>query len=468
MTFSWTSFGAAREVPGSCHLIEYGDRRLLIDCGVFQGPNSRRRNEPPFPFDPASIDVVIVTHAHLDHIGRLPLLVKEGFDGRIVSSRATYELARLSLADSVSVMASDIRRENRRRRRRGESDFVEPLYDEHDVFETVDRWDANLQYEQPRQLTPGIELTSFEAGHILGACSLLLDFSGDAGSMRIAVSGDIGDDDRLLVCDPDQAPAADLAVIESTYGDRDHRSQPDSIDELEMIIRDTFERGGNVIIPTFALERAQELLYLLHQAWTGDRIPSSSRIFLDSPMAINATGIYRRHLHLLNDTARAEFDDDCDPFAFDALTYTRSTQESARINAIQSGAVILAGSGMVTGGRVLDHLRHNLARPESSVVFVGYQAEGTTGRRIVDGADTVRIHGRPIQPRASIHTIGGFSAHAGQSKLVEWVDQTGADEAFLVHGEQRSMEPLADKLKAHGVRATMPPTDDPQLLGRGE
>ncbi len=456
MSFSWKSFGAAREVTGSCHLIEYGDSRVLIDCGVFQGKGSSRRNEPPFPFDPESIDFVVVTHAHLDHIGRLPLLVREGFKGQILSTRATYELARLSLADSVSIMAHDARRENRRRREQGETEMVEPLFDEEDMFETIDRWDANLQYGQTRSLARGIELTPQDAGHILGSASLLFDLSGHGESTRIAVSGDIGDDGRPLACDPAPGPKADLAVIESTYGDRDHRSQKESIAELEAVIRDTFERDGNVIIPTFALERSQELLYTLHDAWSAGRIPEKVRIFLDSPMAINATGIYRRHLHLLNDEARSKFGGSYDPFAFRALEYTRSTRESMVINAIDSGAVILAGSGMVTGGRVLDHLRHNLGRPECSVVFVGYQAEGTTGRQIVDGEERVRIHGRPINVGAQIHTIGGFSAHAGQAKLVEWVEQTGADEAYLVHGEERAMEPLAEKLEEKGITVTLP------------
>ena len=456
MTFSWKSFGAAREVPGSCHLIEYGDRRVLIDCGIFQGRGSQKRNEPPFPFDPASIDCVVVTHAHLDHIGRLPLLVKEGFRGPILSTRATFELARLSLADSVSIMGADARRENRRRRDRGEAATATPLFDEQDMFETLELWDANLRYEKTRTLAPGIELTTFDAGHILGSCQLLFELSGAGEAMRVAVSGDIGDDGRPLACDPAQAPRAGLAVVESTYGDRDHRSLTESIAELEEVIRETFQRGGNVVIPTFALERAQELLFILHDAWKSGRIPKRSRVFLDSPMATNATGIYRRHLQLLNDEARAQFGEGCDPFSFKALEYTRTTHESARINAIDSGAVILAGSGMATGGRVLDHLRHNLGRPESSVVFVGFQAEGTTGRQIVDGTDSVRIHGVPIRPRASVHTIGGFSAHAGQSKLIEWVQQTGASKAYLVHGEEWAMKSLAAKLEELEMKVEMP------------
>ena len=456
MSLIWKSFGAAREVTGSCHLVEVGEHRLLIDCGIFQGPGSRKKNNPPFDFEPGSVDAVVVTHAHLDHIGRLPLLVKEGFDGPILSTRATLELARLSLADSASIMASDARRENRRRRKRGEPETAEPLFEEEDVFETMEQWNARLSYGQKSSVVPGVEVTPYDAGHILGSGTLLLEFENGGEPFRLAVSGDIGDDDRPLACDPAPGPPADIAVVESTYGDRDHRSLPDSIAELEEAIRETFERGGNVVIPTFALERAQELLFILHDAWEAERIPASTKIFLDSPMATNATGIYRRHLELLNEEARAAFDEGCDPFSFEALSYTRSVEESKAINDIKSGAVILAGSGMVTGGRVLDHLRQNLERPECSVVFTGYQAEGTTGRAIIDGADPVRIHGVPLTPAAEIHTIGGFSAHAGQSKLIEWVQQTGAKQAFLVHGEPRAMNPLGERLEEEGITVEMP------------
>ena len=452
MTFSWKSYGAADEVTGSCHLIDCGGRRVLIDCGVFQGPRSRTRNEPPFPFDPSSIDALVVTHAHLDHIGRIPLLVKEGFSGPIFSTRATFELARLSLADSVNIMAQDAGRENRRRKKRGNPERVEPLYDEDDLFQATERWNGQLEYGRTAEVVRGISVTPQDAGHILGSCSFLIELAGEGDGLRIAVSGDLGDDGRELSCNASPGPPADLAVVESTYGDRDHRSVKETRAEFEEVIAATFERGGNVVIPTFALERAQELLVVLHDLWSRQRLPKETKIYLDSPMATNATGIYRRHLGLLNQKARAKFGDKDDPFSFPALRYTRSVQESMQINKMKSGAVILAGSGMVTGGRVLDHLRHNLERPESSVVFVGYQAAGTKGRLIVDGVQDIRIHGQTLTPQAAIHTIGGFSAHAGQSRLIRWVEETGAKEVIIVHGEERAMGPLADRLSEQGVR----------------
>ncbi len=452
MSFEWTSYGANLEVTGSCHMIETKGGRILIDCGLFQGRGGMERNQPPFPFDPAGIDVVVVTHAHLDHIGRLPLLVKEGFRGTILSTRATYELARLSLFDSASVMLSDVRRKNRRLAEQGREERVEPLYDEDDIFEALDCWDSHLKFGESRELLRGVKMTAQNAGHILGSASLLLEIKGDSGKTRIAHSGDLGNYQKPLVPDPDRGPRADLAVVEATYGDRDHRSFEESVAEMEEVIKATVERGGNVIIPTFALERSQELLYVLHRAWKEGRIPEWVQIFLDSPMAINATGIYQRHRELFNEEALEAFGNSEDPFSFRALTYTRSGQESRGINSIRSGAVILAGSGMVTGGRVLDHLRHNLGNPACSVVFMGFQAEGTKGRQLVEGAESIWIHGREIFRRAEIHTIGGFSAHAGHSELVKWVEETGAKEAILVHGEVEAMEGLEEALKAKGVR----------------
>lgn len=453
MDYNWKSFGAYGEVTGSCHLLEFAGTRILIDCGIFQGQGSSARNRPPFPFEPKSIDFLVVTHAHLDHIGRIPLLVKEGFQGRILSNRATYELARLSLFDSASVMASDARRETRRLRRDDiDAPAVQPLYDEDDIFQALDRWDSHLRYGERRELSSQIELHLSDAGHILGSCSLLFVLKEDSESFRIAISGDLGNRGKPLVNDPDPAPKADLAIVECTYGDRNHRPFQESVAEMEAAICSTFERGGNVVIPSFALERAQELLFVLHAAWDAGRLPKRTQIFLDSPMAINATGIYRRHLSLFSPEAQERFGGQKDPFYFPALTYTRSASDSVRINAVKSHALILAGSGMVTGGRVIDHLRQNLPRRESSVIFMGYQAEGTAGREIVDGADAIRLHGRNIQARAKVHTIGGFSAHAGQSSLIRWVEETGAKEAILVHGEPRATEPMAKLLKERGIQ----------------
>ena len=442
MAIEWKSFGASKEVSGSCHMVSVGTRKVLIDCGIFQGPGSAGRNREPFGFKPSELDAVIVTHGHLDHIGRLPQLVKRGFEGKIYSTRATLELAKLSFRDSVSIMRHEARRQG-----------TEPLFGSEHVVQTLELWDGQLEYEQPLPILPEVEVTPYDAGHILGSAQLLLDCKDGDERRRIAISGDMGDPDRPLACDPAPGPSAEWAVVESTYGQRDHRSHEESVREFEEAICETFERGGNVLVPTFALQRAQELLWLLFQSWKSGRIPRKTQIFLDSPMATSATGIYRRHKHLLDKEARDAFGGDEDPFRFHALNYTRRPEESSAIRSVTSGAVILAGSGMVTGGRIKDHLIDHLERPESSVVFVGYQAEGTTGRDLIEGKSPVRIDGIRLRPEAKIHTIGGFSAHAGQTQLVRWVEQTGASRAYLVHGEEEPMEALQSALEERGVEA---------------
>ncbi len=451
-----TSYGAADGVTGSCHLLEVGSRRILLDCGIFQGPGSREKNAEGFGFDPSTIDEVVISHAHLDHIGRLPLLWKHGFRGRISSTRATYELARLSLLDSAGVLASDARERNRRRDR-GEPKVV-PLYDEEDVLDTIEHWTTTFELHAPFSVCEGVDVTAYDAGHILGSTFLAFDLREAERSTRLMFSGDLGNVNKPIIRDPEEPPTADVVMLESTYGDRNHRPFAESVAELEEAIRETFERGGNVVIPAFALERSQELLYVLYEAWRAGRIPDHARIFLDSPMAISATRIFERHEDLFDKEALHLHASGGDPFDFDALEYTRSARDSMRINDIQRGAIILAGSGMVTGGRVLHHLRHNLLRPESSVVFIGFQAEGTTGRKIVEGADFVTLMGQSIPVRANRYTINGFSGHAGQSELTKWAQQSGAERIMLVHGETDAKrafrEHLLDKTEARSVETS--------------
>ncbi len=428
-----TSYGAAEGVTGSCHLLEVGDQKVLLDCGIFQGRSAREKNEPPFAFDPASLHHVVISHAHLDHIGRLPLLFKEGFRGTIWSTRATFELARLSLLDSANVMAYDARRRNRNLQE-GEPE-IEPIYDEEDVLDLLELWTRRFEYREAIKISDGVTVTAHDAGHILGSSFLQFELREGTELVRFTFSGDLGNVDKPIVRDPQPGIASDIIMLESTYGDRDHRPFSESVLQLEEAIRETMKRGGNVVIPTFALERAQELLYVLYEAWHAARIPDDVRIFLDSPMAISATRIFERHTDLfdvdaLNLRARGG-----DPFQFGALSYTRDAKESMAINHINKGAIILAGSGMITGGRVIHHLRHNLLRKESSVVFIGFQAEGTPGRRIVDGADFVTLHGQSLPVEAQVYTVNGFSGHAGQRELTTWANETGAKTMLLVHGE---------------------------------
>lgn len=446
-----TSYGAAEGVTGSCHVIETGQHKIMLDCGIFQGRTGREKNEPPLPFDASSIDLVLVSHAHLDHIGRLPLLSKEGFTGRVMSNRATYELARISLLDSARIMDSDARRKNRRRSK--EDEQVEALYDDSDVLDLIDLWNEYIDYGQRKEILPGVHATFSDAGHILGSSFILLEVKEGDELKRFLFSGDLGNLNKPIINDPAMPPEADVVLMESTYGGRSHRPFEQSVLELEEAIRDTMARGGNMMIPSFAMERAQELIYVLYEAWRGGRIPQDVQIYLDSPMAINVTKIFTHFPGYFDQDALDMAKRGGNPFEFPALSYTRSSSDSKDINERTQGAIIIAGSGMCSGGRILHHLKQNLHRPECGIVFCGYQASGSLGRRIVNGDDEVYIHGQACQVRAKVYTIGGFSGHAGQDTLTTWAKATNARTIVLVHGEQDVRHEFSTHLKRQGVEA---------------
>jgi len=449
--------GAAQGVTGSCHLLECAGKRILVDCGFYQGGRElEEENANDFGFDPASIDFLLLTHAHLDHCGRIPLLVKRGFDGEIITTAASRELARLIMLDAAGLQEEEARYQNRRARKRGKSsrDIV-PLYTILDALNALEYFGRSARYNQTLSLAPGIQATFSDAGHILGSTCILLELTEDSRQRRVLFSGDLGLDKRPILRDPDKAPGADIVVMETTYGDRQHKQLEPSIEELHEVINTTVSRGGNVIIPTFALERAQEILFYLHAGKQDGILPDFLQVFLDSPMAISATEIFRRHPECYDEHTASLFASGHDPFQFSGLHFTRETADSMAINQIHSGAVIMAGSGMCTGGRIRHHLRQHLGREHSSIVFVGYAARGTLARRIVDGAKFVNIFGDEYPVRAAIHTIGGFSAHAGQTELLEWHRQTGNPQhTFLVHGEKDSMTAFSRLLKS--TRVEMP------------
>lgn len=448
--------GADRSVTGSCHMLECAGRRVLIDCGMIQGSRDlEEENAADFGFDPRSIEIVVLTHAHLDHCGRLPLLVKRGFRGEIVATAATRDLARLVLLDAAHLQEEDARRRQHHARRRSRDVEVEPLYVLLDVLDTIERFGRAVDYGGTLDLAPGLRASFFDAGHILGSASVLIEAEEAGRHRQVLFSGDLGNTGRPLLAPPATPASAEIVVMESTYGDRLHRPFTASVEELHAAITDTFARGGNVIIPTFALERAQEILYVLRQGIEQNRLPPSMAVFLDSPLAIAATEIFRRHpgcygAAVADLMARGE-----DPFGFPGLRFTRDPAESIAINRISGGAIIMAGSGMCAGGRVRHHLRHNLWREEASIVFVGYAARGTLARRIIDGATEVDLFGELISVRARVHTINGFSAHADQQELVDWHGRIdGKETTYLVHGEEAAMTALAPHLA--GSQVEMP------------
>jgi metallo-beta-lactamase family protein len=440
--------GADRGVTGSCHLLEAAGKKILVDCGLFQG--GRRideENAADFGFDAGKIDFVLLTHAHLDHCGRLPLLTKRGFSGEIVATSATRELTRLVLLDAAHLQEEEAKYHARLHERRGEKANVAPLYSLLDALDAFDRFGRNAAYGQAIDLAPGVRVTYFDAGHILGSASVLVEAEGG----RLLFSGDIGNYGRPLLGDPSPPANVDAVVMETTYGDRMHRSLGSSVAEFYEALNASFQRGGNVIIPSFALERAQELLFTLREGMEQNKLPPSLQVFLDSPMAISATEIFRKHPDCYGPETAKLFARNVDPFGLPGLHFCRETAQSIALNSIRGGAVIMAGAGMCSGGRVRHHLRHHLGRVDSSVIFVGYAAKGTLGRQIVDGAKTVTIFGESIAVRAHIYTINGFSAHADQAELLRWRKSVNAKRTFLVHGEEASMRAFAEMLDGEQV-----------------
>jgi metallo-beta-lactamase family protein len=446
--------GADRVVTGSCHLVECAGRRVLIDCGLYQGSRELAEdNAEPFGFAAESIDYVLLTHAHLDHCGRLPLLVQRGFRGKIVTTAATRELARLVMLDAAHLQEEDASHQARQAARRGAQNG-KPLYTVPDALNCLDYFGPIAAYGEPIELAAGLRATFLDAGHILGSASVFLELEEGGQRRSVLFSGDLGNAGRPLLRGPVTPPPSDAVVMETTYGDRLHKSLPDSVEELYRAIADTFSRGGNVIIPTFALQRAQELLYFLRQGVDQGRLMKSTQVYLDSPMAVSATEIFERHPECYDAKTAAMFRNGDDPFRLPGLHFVRETAASIALNGIRGGAVIMAGSGMCTGGRIRHHLKHNIWRPESSIVFVGYAANGTLGRSIVDGARRVKIFDEEIPVRARIYTINGFSAHADQAELLVWHKQTHAGRTFLVHGDEGAMQQFAALLT--GTRVEMP------------
>ena len=442
-----TFLGAARSVTGSNILIETEEgRRLLIDCGLFQGNSLiESRNRDGWGFDPSEIDALILTHAHIDHSGRIPKLVKDGFRGSVITSPPTAELCEIMLLDSAHVQAMEAQWKSSRNARRGEKP-VEPLYTIDDARKSLGSLKP-VERDRIFSVADGIRARLRNAGHILGSSVVELWISGKNGETKLVFSGDLGSKDQLIVKDPDEITEAQYLFLESTYGDRLHRTFEESKAELLEAINYAVSRGEKVIIPAFALERTQEILYLLGEFHRHGSLPEIP-VYLDSPLAIKATEIFRKNKKYYDENARAIIEQGFDPFDMPTLRFTPSVEESMAINRAAGPAIVISANGMCTAGRIKHHLKHNLWRPGASLIIVGYQAEGTTGRRIVDGAKSVRIFREEVAVKARVFTIGGFSAHADQNGLIDWLRplRDANPRVFLIHGELKACEPLAARI----------------------
>ncbi|MBA6265310.1 MAG: MBL fold metallo-hydrolase [Colwellia sp.] len=447
-------FGATREVTGSCYLVQVNNKNILVECGMFQGSHEHEKhNHDPFPFEVSELDAVIVSHAHLDHTGRLPLLIKEGFHGAIYTHNATVDLCKIMLIDSGYIHEKEARWENKKRERKGLS-LVEPLYTTAEA-ETTCQYFKGLSYDKALEICEGAELTLRDAGHIIGSAILELTLVENGISKKIVFSGDLGHKNAPILRDPFIVKHADLVIMESTYGDRLHRKWDDTWQEMGEIIAKAKSSKGNILIPAFTVGRTQELLYEFKQHFDEWQL-GDWQIFLDSPMGIKATTVYAKHHEVYDAQAEDIKQKDEGLFNLPNLHMSEKTEYSMKINQISSGAIIIAGSGMCTGGRIKHHFKHNIWRESTHVIIVGFQAKGTLGRSLVDGCEYIKLWGEKVQVKATIHTIGGFSAHADQQGLLDWYQGfENKPPVVLVHGEVEAMDTFAQKLKhQHQVNVT--------------
>ena len=458
-----TFFGATGQVTGSCYLLENNNFRLLLDCGLFQGSkDTEAQNTADFPFDPSSIDAVVLSHAHLDHCGRLPKLVKDGFKGKVFLTEASFFLLELMLRDAVHIQLRDTEWENKRRQRAGKK-LLDPLYDLNDV-DALLKLRYPISYSKEQEILPGITVSFHEAGHILGSSIVRLLINDQDNIKTLVFSGDLGNPNSPLLRDPSILVEADVLLLESTYGDRDHKPLENTLDELRETLAEAAKSEGNVIIPAFAVGRTQDLIYWLGKIQRQGGLPQQT-IYLDSPMAISASDIYA------NNTALFNIDDPeftkIAPQGWHAwlkgLIYSQTAAESMAVNRIAGGAIIIAGSGMCNGGRIRHHLKYNLWRRNAHIIIAGFQAEGTLGRLLIDGNKKyIKILGAEIHIAAKIHTLGALSAHADQSQLLEWAHhfKNPKPRLYLIHGEKTACLSLQTCFNRTGWAATIPKVGD--------
>jgi metallo-beta-lactamase family protein len=467
MSIKLKFLGAAQNVTGSRHLLEVNSTKILVDCGLYQERQFQERNWEPFTCPPESLDAVLLTHAHLDHCGLLPKLVKDGFKGRIYCTDATAEIAQIILLDSAHLQEEDAEFKRKRHKKEGRKGprTVEPLYTTADAEACFPQF-SSVKYKQPIKLDGGIEATFYDAGHVLGSSIIKVKVSMDGQDRTVIFSGDIGRPDRPIVHDPSVVEQADYVLVESTYGDRLHSGPEDTKKLIAEAINSTKKAGGNIIVPSFALERSQELLYYINELLLKMAIPQL-QVFLDSPMASRITEVFRKHSELYDEEMTEFVKRHRSPFEFVGLKMAGTSAESKALNNIKGTVMIIAGSGMCTGGRIKHHLVNNISKPENTIMFVGYQAVGTLGRRIVDGDKEVRILGQKCPVNARVVRINGFSAHADKDELLEWLSglKKPPKKVFVVHGESESANAFGNYVREKtGWQVAVPAYQDEVVL----
>lgn len=443
-------YGAAGCVTGSCHILKVNGKTILLDCGLYQGKDEKERGNDIFAFNPKDIDYVILSHAHIDHSGRIPLLYKQGFKGEIICTEGTMDLCSVMLPDSGHIQEMDVEWKNRKRLRQGLGP-IEPLYTAK-IAEIAMYLFRGYPYNQIINLFDGFRIRFRDAGHLLGSAIVEL-FIKEEGKeeVKIVYTGDLGNKNIPIIKDPATVDYADYLIMESTYGDRLHKNVNEQLEQLVFIIQDTFRKGGNVVIPSFAVGRTQELLYALNKHIENEKLKDIT-VYVDSPLAMESTKIFQKYLNYYDDEAKQYVRKGINPLGFKGLVFTRSPEESANINKIESGAIIISSSGMCDAGRIKHHLKHNLWRKECSIVFSGYQAEGTLGRTILDGAKKVKILGEEIAVNAGIFNLQALSGHADRQGLVDWLEalQVKPKEILIVHGDDEAQKSFKDIIKARG------------------